>query len=395
MLCIVKSHMPCFCFENDRRMRRFSTASRQFGQPEDSNPAQRNADYQGTRRPAQIGPGTMARPDKIPFSCALVCHIRVRHRLKTGLLRLVVLQSFLHPGVPMPVTVQEAGSVPSPQVKVESDDRMHTMTYTAASDSCRISWVLFETELNRAVIRHYADCRQSWEIQAPLISRVAEKIFENPTNRNTLHTLTWGRLTPDGATEVRMAVRLAAAAIRSPNWDRSSGRSRTVHINRLVRDLANEACIYAELKNVLSPMGVALSVSSIEKVLVSKAGSLPFFAELKKQGIDIDYPVEIPIVTYFGDTQYVDFSQLPYIAESKILIAECTFYEGEHATRAEAGRHMHIDEFVTLLTKLNNEHIIVTHTTQRTPMREIQKILKNALPKDKYDRITLLMDRRY
>ncbi|HUV63522.1 MAG TPA: MBL fold metallo-hydrolase [Sedimentisphaerales bacterium] len=116
--------------------------------------------------------------------------------------------------------------------------------------------------------------------------------------------------------------------------------------------------------------------------------------ELKKQGFDIDYPVEIPIVTYIGDTQYVDFSQLKYIAESKILIVECTFYEGEHAARAEAGRHMHIDEFVTLLNNLNNEHIIVTHTTQRTPMREIRRILKNALPKDKYDRITLLMAKR-
>jgi len=116
--------------------------------------------------------------------------------------------------------------------------------------------------------------------------------------------------------------------------------------------------------------------------------------ELKKQGVEIDYPLEIPIVTYLGDTQYVDFSQLKYIAESKILIAECTFYEDEHSGRAEAGRHMHIDEFATLLEKLKNEHIIVTHITQRTPMRDIRKILKDALPKDEYDRITLLMAKR-
>ncbi|MCH7555915.1 MAG: MBL fold metallo-hydrolase [Planctomycetes bacterium] len=120
----------------------------------------------------------------------------------------------------------------------------------------------------------------------------------------------------------------------------------------------------------------------------------PQIVELKKQGVEIDYPLEIPIVTYLGDTQYVDFSQLKYIAESKILIAECTFYEGEHSDRAEAGRHMHIDEFATLLDKMKNEHIIITHITQRTPMREIRKILKDALPKDKYDRITLLMAKR-
>jgi len=120
----------------------------------------------------------------------------------------------------------------------------------------------------------------------------------------------------------------------------------------------------------------------------------PQIVELKKQGVEIDYPLEIPIVTYLGDTQYVDFSQLKYIVESKILIAECTFYQTEHAERAEAGRHMHISEFATLIEKLQNEYIIVTHTTQRTPMREIRRLLKETLPPEKYDRIILLMDKR-
>ena len=120
----------------------------------------------------------------------------------------------------------------------------------------------------------------------------------------------------------------------------------------------------------------------------------PQIVELKKQGVQIDYPLELPIVSYFGDTQYVDFSKLKYIAESKILIAECTFYETDHSGRAEAGRHMHIKEFAELMEKLNNEHIIITHTTQRTPMREIRKILKDVLSPQKYDRIILFMDRR-
>jgi ribonuclease Z len=120
----------------------------------------------------------------------------------------------------------------------------------------------------------------------------------------------------------------------------------------------------------------------------------PQIVELKKQGVEIDYPLEIPIVTYLGDTQYVDFSQLNYIAASKILIAECTFYIDEHADRAQAGRHMHISEFAQLVRKLNNQHIIITHTTQRTPMSQIRKILKDEMPADIYDRIILLMDKR-
>lgn len=121
----------------------------------------------------------------------------------------------------------------------------------------------------------------------------------------------------------------------------------------------------------------------------------PQIVELKKQGIEIDYPLEIPIVTYLGDTQFVDFSQLKYIVESKILIAECTFYEGEHTGRAEAGRHMHISEFAALIEKLHNEYIVITHTTQRTPMREIRRILKEALPPEKYDKTILLMAKRH
>ncbi len=115
---------------------------------------------------------------------------------------------------------------------------------------------------------------------------------------------------------------------------------------------------------------------------------------LKKQGIIIDYPVEIPIVTYLGDTKYVDFSQLEYIGKSKILIAECTFFIDEHTSRADAGRHMHIDEFSKLIDQMENEHIVITHMTQRTSMGEIRKILKEKLGTRCYNKITLLMDKR-
>jgi len=120
----------------------------------------------------------------------------------------------------------------------------------------------------------------------------------------------------------------------------------------------------------------------------------PQIVELKKQGIEIDYPLEVPIVSYLGDTQYVDFCQLEYIAHSKILIAECTFYEEEHAGRAEAGRHMHVTELAHLLSCMKNEHVIITHTTQRTPMQEVRRVLEEALPPDIYAKTILLMDRR-
>lgn len=114
--------------------------------------------------------------------------------------------------------------------------------------------------------------------------------------------------------------------------------------------------------------------------------------ELKKKGVQIDDPKEIPLVTYLGDTRYVDFSQLGYIAASRIMIAECTFFADEHIERADAGRHMHIDEFVRLISQLDNEHIIITHMTQRTGINDIRKILRQKLSSERYEKIILLMD---
>jgi ribonuclease Z len=115
--------------------------------------------------------------------------------------------------------------------------------------------------------------------------------------------------------------------------------------------------------------------------------------ELKKQGVDIQDVIEIPLVSYLGDTQYVDYSQIDYISKSKILIAECTFFEDEHTDRAFAGKHMHIDEFAPLIERMENEHVIITHLTHRTSITEAKKTLKERLSEETYKKVMLLMDR--
>jgi len=120
----------------------------------------------------------------------------------------------------------------------------------------------------------------------------------------------------------------------------------------------------------------------------------PQIVELKKQGVEIENKVEIPIVTYFGDTQYVDFDKLDYIKNSKILIIECTFYEDEHRERAGLGRHMHIDELAKLVSNMNNEHIVITHVTHRTSIAAAKKMLKKVMAESDYAKVQFLMDRK-
>ena len=120
----------------------------------------------------------------------------------------------------------------------------------------------------------------------------------------------------------------------------------------------------------------------------------PDLVKLKQQGVQIERRIEIPLVTYLGDTQCAPFAELDYVANSKILIAECTFYEQEHVDRARAGKHMHINDFVPLIAGLNNDHIIVTHTTQRTGLNIVSRILRQALPENLAPKVRLLMERK-
>ena len=120
----------------------------------------------------------------------------------------------------------------------------------------------------------------------------------------------------------------------------------------------------------------------------------PQIVELKRQGTIIDTILELPIVSYLGDTQYVDYSPLPYVAESKVLIAECTFYEEDHLDRAQAGRHMHVKDLARLLGPLHSEHVILIHITQRTGLGDVKRLLKESLPPEVLAKVSILMDQR-
>ena len=141
---------------------------------------------------------------------------------------------------------------------------------------------------------------------------------------------------------------------------------------------------------------VGFCIIETRKKLKPEYDGLPGYelVKLKTQGIAIDNPVEIPLVSYLGDTQYVDFAQLDDVSNSKILLAECTFFEDEHTERADAGRHMHIDEFAPLLERMNNQHIIITHLSRRTGVGQAKQLLRKALSKETYAKVTVLMDRK-
>ncbi len=114
---------------------------------------------------------------------------------------------------------------------------------------------------------------------------------------------------------------------------------------------------------------------------------------LKKDGIEIENKIEMPLVSYLGDTCAADYYKLDHVRKSKVLITECTFFLEEHKDRAKAGRHIHVDHLGKFLEKMENEHIILMHFSQRTHIKDAKKILQKRLPREILDKTIILMDR--
>ena len=119
----------------------------------------------------------------------------------------------------------------------------------------------------------------------------------------------------------------------------------------------------------------------------------PELAALRKSGVEIQYRLEVPLVAFLGDTAYGSVFDQPDVQNAEILLTECTFYEKDHKTRAKAGRHLHVDQFVDLvLPKLKNQNILITHVSRRTGVRKAKAILRKRIGEERMKNIHFLMD---
>ena len=142
--------------------------------------------------------------------------------------------------------------------------------------------------------------------------------------------------------------------------------------------------------------GVSLGycvISVREKLKPEYAGVPgPQIAQLRKQGVQVQYRVEVPLVAFLGDTTAGAVFQHPDVVNAEILITECTFYDAEHKGKAKAGRHMHVDHFAEIIPTLRNKHIVVAHVSRRTSIRAARAILKRKIGIERMSNIHFLMD---
>jgi ribonuclease Z len=125
--------------------------------------------------------------------------------------------------------------------------------------------------------------------------------------------------------------------------------------------------------------------------LAGKTG--PQLVAMKKKGIAIEDLVEIPVVTYTGDTAVGRFLELDFVRHSRAVIVECTFFDPDHRDRARAGRHIHVVDLPQVLKAIPDAPILLTHLSRRTDIRLAKRILERVIGPSEMDRVTFLMDR--
>jgi ribonuclease Z len=119
----------------------------------------------------------------------------------------------------------------------------------------------------------------------------------------------------------------------------------------------------------------------------------PQLVELKKQGVPIENRVEVPVIAYCGDTADGDFFDLDWVRNANVLLVECTFFEPDHVVRARKGKHIHVRDLGDILRRVNSPHVVLTHVTHRTALRDAKHILRETLKSDEQQRVTFFMDR--
>lgn len=115
-------------------------------------------------------------------------------------------------------------------------------------------------------------------------------------------------------------------------------------------------------------------------------------AAMRKRGVEIQYRIEVPLVTFMGDTTAGPVFENPDVVNAEVLLTETTFYDREHLQRAKVGRHLHVDQFAQILPTLQNKYVVVTHVSRRSSIRRAKSALRKRVGDELMAKVHFLMD---
>jgi ribonuclease Z len=121
----------------------------------------------------------------------------------------------------------------------------------------------------------------------------------------------------------------------------------------------------------------------------------PEIAKLRASGVEVQYEIDEPAVTFIGDCIGASLVEQAHIWDSPIVIIEATFLEpGEEALAAKK-QHTHLSEIARTLEELGDrvatKHIVLKHFSMRYSRDEVMALTASGIPERFRDRIRVLL----
>jgi hypothetical protein len=157
-----------------------------------------------------------------------------------------------------------------PKIIIQYDRDLKETIYSLEDKS--LSLTTDDSEGDEHILHWRSNSKLPLKEQVAILSRILKKL---PKDRK-FRTFFVGRLIHAFGADRTLSERLSLAASQSPLWDREKGRPRSGHENKFVKEIANQAMIYPELKEMFARHGYEIQVVSVEKVLIDPQTKLPY-----------------------------------------------------------------------------------------------------------------------
>jgi len=103
--------------------------------------------------------------------------------------------------------------------------------------------------------------------------------------------------------------------------------------------------------------------------------------DLRLSGVEITDELRTPRLAYLGDSAPAGLDGCPEMYEAEVLIMEMTFVAPSHRKdKIHKFGHMHLDDVVERRERFKNQRIIAAHLSTRYHRRQVEALVRRALP---------------
>lgn len=113
--------------------------------------------------------------------------------------------------------------------------------------------------------------------------------------------------------------------------------------------------------------------------------------ELRRQGVVLDDALQVPLLSFTGDTRVEVLERTPELQQTECLVIEASFLD-DLVPRQQAREmgHIHLDELIERAALLPQLDVVLSHFSGRYSAADVSRIVERRLPDALRERVRIL-----